>query len=277
MTGIVKQIRDRYPQSHITIQSDCFQVFINNPDINFATKSVQNTEDYDIIFDLDLAYEKEAQSHIIDAYSKVCKVPSNRKTYLYPLELDDDEESGFEPDELTPDELEKRDQQMKSWNPQKTTFSGKPKPPKKPKKGNPATDSDVPPVSTPDSGERPVKGKKEIRPIDSFGEPPPDPSVKKGPGAPTKPLNVKIGKAKVNSLLDLSKELKKVPDVVQRAVDQGYLSPVEGKPGKFRVLKEGEGLDGLMKEMNGESGEMKLSSACPSDIVEKLKNLGYVS
>lgn len=91
MTGIVKQVRDRYPLSHISVQSECYQVFINNPYINFATNVEQNIEDYDIVYDLDLAYEKEPQIHIIDAYSKVCKLPGgNRDTYLYSSPEDDE-------------------------------------------------------------------------------------------------------------------------------------------------------------------------------------------
>lgn len=70
-TPIVKRLRlDHGPTAIINVATDCGAVYINNPYIDAIIPANSPTAGYDHFYDLDLAYEKQPNMHIIDAYSQ---------------------------------------------------------------------------------------------------------------------------------------------------------------------------------------------------------------
>jgi ADP-heptose:LPS heptosyltransferase len=85
-TGVVHRLKEKYPLSEITIQTNCQYVYSKNPDvhhiIDFSEKV--SIESFDMVFDLDMSYESDPQNHIIDVYSKICGVSNEKDLFLYP-------------------------------------------------------------------------------------------------------------------------------------------------------------------------------------------------
>lgn len=88
ITPVIKRLKEKYETCEIDIWTDCGQVFENNPDVNKYFKEKPDIKKYDYYFNLDMVYEKEPLIHIIEAYSKVCKVKPLKELYLYPKETD---------------------------------------------------------------------------------------------------------------------------------------------------------------------------------------------
>jgi ADP-heptose:LPS heptosyltransferase len=90
-TATIRALKQRYPLANITIETAFFpQAFERNPDIARVVSGSVNPNEVDRFFDLDLAYERSPQKHIIDAYAEICGVESLRKLYLYPAVEDEE-------------------------------------------------------------------------------------------------------------------------------------------------------------------------------------------
>jgi len=84
-TGVLHRLKQKYPLSEITVQTKNPEIYVGNPDVKY-TNTADEVDDrlFDKFFDLDMAYEKEPQNHVIDIYSKVCGVSNEKRLYLYP-------------------------------------------------------------------------------------------------------------------------------------------------------------------------------------------------
>ena len=84
ITPIVKEIKEKYPMAIIDIWTDYIDVFKNNPDINKSFKEQPDVELYDYYLDLDLCYEYNPKSHILENYARKCGVALRKELFLYP-------------------------------------------------------------------------------------------------------------------------------------------------------------------------------------------------
>ena len=67
-TPIIKELKRRYPDAHIWMQTGCKEVFEHHPDIKRVVDcGIERWVDE--VIDLDLAYELRPDLHIVDAYS----------------------------------------------------------------------------------------------------------------------------------------------------------------------------------------------------------------
>jgi len=90
-TATIRALKQRYPLALITVETGFFpQVFERNPDVFRIIPGPVDLSEVDRFFDLDLAYERVPQKHIIDAYAEVCGVESLRELYLYPAAEDEE-------------------------------------------------------------------------------------------------------------------------------------------------------------------------------------------
>lgn len=74
----------------IHVATDCGSVYQGNTDVDAVFPSTHSREGYDRVVDLNLAYEREPQQHVIDAYSKVAfgGADYDKRTSLSPSPLD---------------------------------------------------------------------------------------------------------------------------------------------------------------------------------------------
>ncbi|MDA8253739.1 MAG: glycosyltransferase family 9 protein [Rhodospirillales bacterium] len=63
-TPILRRLRREYPDAHLTVHTACPEVFADNPHVN----AVNAAGPFDRVIDLDLAYEKRPDLHVVDAY-----------------------------------------------------------------------------------------------------------------------------------------------------------------------------------------------------------------
>lgn len=88
-TPIIRALRVLYPMAFIAVQTSCKDVFEGNPDVN-EVGFVVPVKEGDYIVDLDLAYEKEPEKHIIKAYADAARIQladeKSWKPTLYPTE-----------------------------------------------------------------------------------------------------------------------------------------------------------------------------------------------
>lgn len=67
-TPIIKELRRRYPDAHIWVQTGCKEVFEHHPEIKrVVDHGIERWVDE--VIDLDLAYELRPDLHIVDGYS----------------------------------------------------------------------------------------------------------------------------------------------------------------------------------------------------------------
>lgn len=69
-TSVLRAVKAKYPNSTIDFHTKCGAILSGNPLINKVVQ-YSRKEDYDIYIDLDMAYEKNPEMHILDAYAKV--------------------------------------------------------------------------------------------------------------------------------------------------------------------------------------------------------------
>lgn len=69
-TGIVRALKQRYPQAAIDVATNDFYVFSNSPYIRYAGPADRfDRSQYDLVVDLEMAYELNPRMHTIDAYA----------------------------------------------------------------------------------------------------------------------------------------------------------------------------------------------------------------
>jgi ADP-heptose:LPS heptosyltransferase len=69
-TGIVRALKQRYPHAAIDVATNDFEVFRNSTRIRYAAPAGQfDRNQYDLVIDLEMAYELNPQMHTIDAYA----------------------------------------------------------------------------------------------------------------------------------------------------------------------------------------------------------------
>lgn len=74
-TPVIRALADKYANAEISVVTGFPEVFDQNPYVTHAGKKMLKQKDkYDLFFDLDMAYEREPNLHIVDAYARVCGV-----------------------------------------------------------------------------------------------------------------------------------------------------------------------------------------------------------
>lgn len=106
-TPVARRLREELgPDAVINVATDCGSVYQNNPHVDAVFPSTHPRGGYDRVVDLNLAYEREPQQHVIDAYSKVAFGAAgdyDKSTVLSPSPLDVEAverriaEAGFNP------------------------------------------------------------------------------------------------------------------------------------------------------------------------------------
>lgn len=69
-TGVVRELRKRFPRSTVDMATEFLDVFNNNPHINhlYHTNAMPDPSTYDMYVDLDDAYERAKDMHYVDCY-----------------------------------------------------------------------------------------------------------------------------------------------------------------------------------------------------------------
>lgn len=91
-TGIVRELKRQYnDNAHIYVATDCTEVYKNNPYISglVAMNSVDANK-FDVVYDLDDAYEHDANIHFVDSYfyRVFGNTNINKAVELFPQGLD---------------------------------------------------------------------------------------------------------------------------------------------------------------------------------------------
>jgi len=72
-TPVIHALKQKFPNSLITVLTQCPEVFFGNPDVAQAVRKCSLT-DIGIFFDLDLSYEHRPSEHIVQVYAEICGV-----------------------------------------------------------------------------------------------------------------------------------------------------------------------------------------------------------
>lgn len=83
ITPIIKELKNKYPQCRIFVQTKCPQGFINNPYIVGCGTDLRDKIKYDKIINLNKAYEEQPKKHIVDAYAEKAGVVLSDKMPQY--------------------------------------------------------------------------------------------------------------------------------------------------------------------------------------------------
>lgn len=88
-TAVLPALKAKYPGAELHFVTDCANVLLNNP---YVTDVKNHPTVYDVIFDLDLAYEIRPKANILEAYANACGVDQRQCrpfiwTSPYPEEL----------------------------------------------------------------------------------------------------------------------------------------------------------------------------------------------
>lgn len=85
LTPVLRALREKWPQASIEIETKHPEMLRGFDGVSVATKGKKY---YDVIYDLDLAYEKRPQVHIVKAYADVLEVPLPKqwKIEMFPTE-----------------------------------------------------------------------------------------------------------------------------------------------------------------------------------------------
>lgn len=75
VTPVIRALRQKYPLADISMITRFPEVFKRNPNVTYCgTKILKQTDKYDLFFDLNMAYERKPNIHIVEAYAEVCGV-----------------------------------------------------------------------------------------------------------------------------------------------------------------------------------------------------------
>jgi len=83
LSAVIEELKNKYPCSKIYVNTHCPQPFLNNPFVEEYGKYLKHKYKYDLMIDLNLAYEKSPREHIVDAYAKKAKVVLGDKIPKY--------------------------------------------------------------------------------------------------------------------------------------------------------------------------------------------------
>jgi len=95
-TPIARRLREIHgSEAVIDIASDCGAVYVGNPYINAVYGNSHSSEGYDKVVDLNFAYEKTPEQHVIESYTQVAFPGGvddtyDKRTELFPTEADKD-------------------------------------------------------------------------------------------------------------------------------------------------------------------------------------------
>jgi ADP-heptose:LPS heptosyltransferase/GT2 family glycosyltransferase len=76
-TPVIHALKNKYPESVISVTTEHGYVFRDNPEVSFSLPKEHRwirDEFYDIFYDLNLAYENSPEKHIVQAYADVCGI-----------------------------------------------------------------------------------------------------------------------------------------------------------------------------------------------------------
>lgn len=85
-TPIVHALKKKWPLSQISIETDFPEVFLRNPDCNHAAHHLSKDAAYDLVFDLNGAYEGDRRRHVLEAFADATDLDSipERIPRIYP-------------------------------------------------------------------------------------------------------------------------------------------------------------------------------------------------
>ena len=82
LTPAIRELRLQYPKEFIGIQTDCVEVFLNNPYVNVVSANLSKPNEKIIV--LDGAYEKNFDRHPVDVYSEILNIKlSSKRTEIF--------------------------------------------------------------------------------------------------------------------------------------------------------------------------------------------------
>jgi ADP-heptose:LPS heptosyltransferase len=71
-TPIVAALKAKWPLSEIRVLTKFPEIFRDSPNVLDASSTEYPRDQFDFVFDLDLAYERRPQMHVLDAYAEAC-------------------------------------------------------------------------------------------------------------------------------------------------------------------------------------------------------------
>jgi ADP-heptose:LPS heptosyltransferase/predicted O-linked N-acetylglucosamine transferase (SPINDLY family) len=84
-TPILRDLRRLYPNYNVLVVSDKTEVFLHNPDVDLVFTTRYEPLPDDLFIDLDWAYEKRRELHILHAYAEASGIPpASTQPALYP-------------------------------------------------------------------------------------------------------------------------------------------------------------------------------------------------
>jgi ADP-heptose:LPS heptosyltransferase len=84
ITPVIKELKKRYPNSKIWVETSCQEALLNNQDVSYIAFKDIDKKAHQII-DLNLAYENRPNLHLVDAYSQQalgCNL-EDKRPFLY--------------------------------------------------------------------------------------------------------------------------------------------------------------------------------------------------
>ncbi|MDR0529399.1 MAG: methyltransferase domain-containing protein [Zoogloeaceae bacterium] len=85
ITPILRALRRLHPEHDLIVVSEKTEVFLRNPDVDLVFGPQYEPSRGDRVIDLDWAYERRRQLHLLDAYADVADIPLlSREPALYP-------------------------------------------------------------------------------------------------------------------------------------------------------------------------------------------------
>lgn len=90
LTPVIKALKEKYPKADVDVESAYPDVFIGNPHVRGTFLPHEaSRENYQMVVNLDGAYESRQPMHIVDAYAEACGVKvTDYFTRLYPTKED---------------------------------------------------------------------------------------------------------------------------------------------------------------------------------------------
>ena len=88
-TPIIRELKKNHPKAFFWVQTDFKEVFVHHPDVDWIL-SHGIEKGVSILIDLDLAYEKKPNIHIVDAYSyaAIDRPLDNKRLFLFSSKRD---------------------------------------------------------------------------------------------------------------------------------------------------------------------------------------------
>lgn len=88
-TALIRTLKKMNPLSPIRVETDCPQVFLNNPHVQAVGKRVEISRNA-MVFDLNMAYENRTKTHYVDAYADILGIkPVSRTPEIFISQADE--------------------------------------------------------------------------------------------------------------------------------------------------------------------------------------------